>query len=125
MTEMPAAILQKKTIHMQRNSCVMRYSRVVTPASSASWAFAADVVAAAIPCGGSDNKRLTGSRMTAKMIPSPRKTVGRSPSLYTTRTGASSLLNSNAPMPNPMTTVPVASPLRSGNHFATVATGVT
>ncbi|OPZ23522.1 MAG: hypothetical protein BWZ02_03182 [Lentisphaerae bacterium ADurb.BinA184] len=30
-----------------------------------------------------------------------------------------------APKPNPITTMPVANPLRSGNHFATHATGVT
>ena len=30
-----------------------------------------------------------------------------------------------APSPNPMMTMPVARPFLSGNHFATVATGVT
>ena len=53
------------------------------------------------------------------------KTVGRSPSVARMRMGASTLLNRNAPTPKPITTMPVASPLRSGYHFAAVATGVT
>ena len=51
--------------------------------------------------------------------------MGSSPSACSTNMGASPLLSSKAPTPKPMTTMPVANPLRSGNHFATVATGVT
>ena len=39
--------------------------------------------------------------------------------------GARPLLSRKAPTPNPITTIPVTSPLRSGYHLAAVATGVT
>ena len=61
----------------------------------------------------------------ANNTPRERKTIVRSPSVRTTNSGASTLLSRNAPTPKPITTIPVASPLWSGNHFAVVATGVT
>ena len=63
--------------------------------------------------------------MQAKTMPSHTKTWGRAPAVRMIRKGASPLLRRKAPTPKPMTTMPVASPLRSGNHLATVATGVT
>ena len=59
------------------------------------------------------------------MTPSQMKTWGRAPAVWMIRRGARPLLRRKAPTPKPMTTIPVASPLRSGNHLATVATGVT
>ena len=59
------------------------------------------------------------------MMPSQMKTSGKAPAVRTMRKGARPLLSRKAPTPKPMTTIPVASPLRSGNHLATVATGVT
>lgn len=52
-------------------------------------------------------------------------TVTMSPPICARSRGAMTLDISRAPNPNPMTTMPVANPLRSGNHRATVATGVT
>ena len=75
--------------------------------------------------GGSRSKTLAGIKMHANTTPSQRNTAARSLSVCCTSIGASSLLSRNAPMPKPITTMPVARPLRSGNHFATVATGVT
>ena len=63
--------------------------------------------------------------MHANTIPSHRKTTCRSPCAWTTSSGANPLLRRNAPTPNPITTIPVTSPFRSGYHLATVATGVT
>ena len=66
-----------------------------------------------------------GRRISAKMTPNQKNIITRSVSVLNSRTGAKTLLSSSAPTPKPMTTTPVASPFRSGNHFATVATGVT
>ena len=62
--------------------------------------------------------------MQAKMMPSQKKTIVRS-SWVCSSTGASPLIKRIAPTPKPITVMPVAMPLWSGNHFAAVATGVT
>ena len=63
--------------------------------------------------------------MAAKISPSQKKTSDRSPETPATSTGASPLVSRSAPTPNPMMTIPAASPFRWGNHLTTVATGVT
>ena len=57
--------------------------------------------------------------------PSHANTVTRLPPDQSHSAGATSLLISSAPKPKPMMTRPVARPFLSGNHLATVATGVT
>ena len=69
--------------------------------------------------------RLTGIRMQAKMMPSQKNTIAKSSWVCTTRNGASPLLRRSAPTPKPITVMPVAMPLWSGNHLDAVATGVT
>ncbi len=61
---------------------------------------------------------------TKNTAASTRKVVTRLP-VQPRNSGASTLLISRAPSPKPMITMPVARPFLSGNHFATVATGVT
>ena len=68
----------------------------------------------------------------AEARPSTRKTPLSSRNTWTRflpvrprNSGASTLLMNRAPSPKPITTMPVASPRLSGNHFETVATGVT
>ena len=124
ITEIPAAILKKKTIHMMMNWVVRRY----VPADSGSpYSRESSAAAAAreADAGGSLRARLHGIRMQPNMTPSQMKTSGRVPAVLTIKNGARPLLRRKAPTPKPMTTIPVARPLRSGNHFATVATGVT
>ena len=75
--------------------------------------------------GGSLSSRLQGIRRQANVMPSQRNTSDRSSPVRSTSNGASPLLSRKAPTPKPMTTTPVTSPLWSGNHLATVATGVT
>ena len=53
------------------------------------------------------------------------RTGTRFPPDQCTSAGQSALLIKAAPKPKPMMTKPVARPLWSGNHLATVATGVT
>ena len=126
MTEMPAAILQKKTIHMIVNERVRRYGMIASRSSPPGGRGAACAAAVdASGAGGSLRNRLQGTRMQAKMMPSQMKTCSSSCPVRTTSSGASTLLSSRAPTPKPITTIPVTSPLRSGNHLATVATGVT
>ena len=53
------------------------------------------------------------------------KTGTRFPPDQLHKAGAISLLIKAAPKPKPMMTMPVTRPFLSGNHLATVATGVT
>jgi len=62
---------------------------------------------------------------TAKKRDRYWKTFTRSPFVQDRRLGARILLIASAPKPKPITTMPVARPFLSGNHLATVATGVT
>ena len=124
MTEIPAAMLKKKTSHMTANSRDWTQRKAEPASSGSSEPWLPGKLALNFD-GGLRNIRLHGIRTQAKMTPSHTKRSGRSPSVRTTRKGASPLLRTTAPTPKPMMTIPVASPLRSGNHFATVATGVT
>ena len=60
-----------------------------------------------------------------KTIPRIANTWTRFRPVQAISVGASTLLISSAPKPKPMTTMPVTKPFLSGNHLATVATGVT
>ncbi len=125
MMEIPAAMLKKKTSHMIVNSRERRYAETESGSSGSAEPFAATAEAAPSGAGGLLNARLDGIRMQANTTPSQAKTSGSSPAVARSSTGASTLLSSSATTPNPMTTIPVASPLRSGNHLTAVATGVT
>jgi len=75
--------------------------------------------------GGSFMARDEGIVIAAKSNAKVRKEFTRFPSYNRRKTGAMTLLIKSAPKPNPIITMPVASPFFSGNHLETVATGVT
>ena len=138
MMAMPAVMLQKKTSHMSRNRPEKTAWRAVrgTPAGAACFAGPPALFAppfAALPGAHPSGFQPSGGlRMNAAGPTVNRKnTAPRTRKLLTrlevqpSRSGASTLLMRRAPSPKPMITIPVARPFLSGNHFATVVTGVT
>src|SRR5215471_16973440 len=123
MTEMPAAMLQKNTSHMIRNWLESTYARVGGSSSAGVARPAAEDADGS--AGGFWSTQVTGRSTMPNNTPSDMKTGTRSPFVAPRSSGASTLLITKAPTPNPMTTTPVTRPRLSGNHFATVETGVT
>ena len=116
-------MLKKKTIQVTMKAGDRRQSLTEPPSSTANAAPAG--LGAVAVAGGSPRPKLAGITMQPNTMPSHRKVMVRSPPESVSRVGARPLLSSSAPTPKPITTMPVANPLWWGNHFATVATGVT
>ena len=109
MTEMPAAMLKKKTIQVTMKAGDLRQARTDSPSSTAKGASA--MRGAAGLAGGSLSPKPAGITMQPNTMPSQRKVVVRSPPVSASRVGAKPLLSSSAPTPKPITTMPVAKPL--------------
>ena len=117
-------MLQKKMPQIRKNRRE-RTAAAIEPGAAASAAMVPGAGGRDSGGGGFRSGRAARTLVPPKASPSQANTATRSPCASPRSKGATHLLISRAPKPKPMITIPVARPLRSGNHFATVATGVT
>ena len=128
MMAMPAVMLQKKITQSSANSQERMQARAPLPPSSGPLMALAGGGAypdGTHPAGGFLTKAAQGMVTRRNSTPMTANTLTMSPASCARSSGAITLDINRAPKPNPMTTMPVANPFRSGNHLATVVTGVT